>query len=872
MRRIISLSWARPGLALAALLLASACGGGGGAVAAGAPDGRLASTADARAFWLTRQLIQWPQLGGTGTVRLYHAAAGGIAAPLDGTVTGADGALTLDAFTGSVPVGVAARFKWIAAGPVFALKDADLPRLPALLAGQLVLVQEDAAGRVQNATTAQLPGALDDLYAAAADVPDLGVSIVGGHTRFRVWAPTAKKVAVVMDDATTDAAFDAATGVWTAQRAGDLSGGYYRYAVDLFVRGTGVVRNLVTDPYSVSLNTDSQRSYIANLSAAPLKPAGWDASAIPARVQALPDMMVYELHLRDFSINDPTVSAVSRGKYLAFTETASNGMKHLKALSDAGLTDVHLLPVFDIASVPETGCTTPAPSGAADSESQQATIAATAGSDCFNWGYDPWHFNAPEGSYASDAADGARRIVEFRRMVMALHAAGLRVGMDVVYNHTTASGQSPKSVLDRIVPGYYHRLDAVGAVTTSTCCDNTATEHLMMAKLMIDSAVLWAREYKIASFRFDLMGHQPRAAMEQLQARVNAATGRTVQLFGEGWNFGEVVNGARFQQAAQGQLGGTGIGAFGDKMRDAVRGGSCCDSGAALVSAQGWINGLVYDPNAQAGTRPASDLRNAADLVRGALAGSIADYRLTTQNDTVVALKDLANTGVALGYALQPGEAVNYVENHDNQTLFDINALRLPAGTSREDRARVQLLGAAIVVLAQGTPYFHAGVDLLRSKSLDKNSYDSGDWFNRIDWSANDNFFATGLPPQRDNGADWPLLRPVLQNAAIKPQPADIAWMRDAFRDLLKIRAGSTLLRLRTAADINTRLVFHNTGSAQVPTVVAASLDGTGYAGAGFQRLAYFINVGTSAQTLTVPALAGRAWQLHPVQAAATAA
>ena len=215
---------------------------------------------------------------------------------------------------------------------------------------------------------------------------------------------------------------------------------------------------------------------------------------------------------------------------------------------------------------------------------------------------------------------------------------------------------------------------------------------------------------------------------------------------------------------------------------------------------------------------------------------------------------------------------VNYVENHDNQTLFDVNAMKMPAATSKEDRARVQLLGVATVALAQGTAYFHAGVDTLRSKSLDRNSYDAGDWFNKLDWTYSDNNFGVGLPRAADNQSTWDLMRPVLANADIKPTGTEIAWMRDAFRDLVKIRAGTTLLRLRTAEDIRQRLVFHNLGSNQLPTVLAASIDGTGYAGASHRKLAYVMNVGTTAQTLTVPALAGQAYVLHPVQAAANAA
>ena len=840
------------------------------------PDTRSVSTTDAKAYWLTKALIQWPQVDAGGTFKLYHSATAQITAVKDGKVAGADGALTLDRFTASVPTAAATRFKFIGNGVVLTVRDADLAQLADLHKQQLLLVQEDASGNVQNATSAQTPGALDELYAAAAGVNDLGVKIANGQTTFKLWAPTAQKVTVfTYDTGTGDAktvdtlAFDAASGVWSVAKAGDLSGKYYRFAVEVFVRGVGIVRNLVTDPYSVSLTTDSKRSYVADLGAASLKPAGWDGAPVSAKVAAQTDMAIYELHIRDFSANDASVSAANRGKYLAFTEAGSNGMKHLKALADAGLTDVHLMPTFDFATVPESGCTTPSPSGAPDSDSQQATVAATAATDCFNWGYDPYHYNAPEGSYASDASDGAKRIVEFRQMVLGLKNAGLRVGMDVVYNHTTASGQNEKSVLDRIVPGYYHRLDAAGKVTTSTCCDNTATENLMMGKLMSDSVLQWARDYKIDSFRFDIMGHQPRAVMEAIKARLKSTLGRDIQLIGEGWNFGEVADGARFVQASLYSLNGSGIGSFNPIIRDAVRGGSPFDTGNALVSNQGWVSGLYYDPNALGGGRAATDLMWLGDQIKASLAGSLKSYQFTTHWDATVTAESLGNF---IGWSSQPDEVVNYVENHDNQTLFDILALRLPTTTSREDRARVQLLANALNAFSQGVAYFHAGTDVLRSKSLDHNSYDSGDWFNRIDWSYQDNNFGVGLPVQSQNGSDWPVLKPLLGNAAIKPGPGDIAWMRDAFRDLLKIRASSTLFRMRTADDIKARLSFLNTGSGQNPVVIAAALDGNGYAGAGFRRIVYLVNVGTSTQVLTAPSEVGLALQLHPVQQAAGAA
>jgi len=550
-------------------------------------------------------------------------------------------------------------------------------------------------------------------------------------------------------------------------------------------------------------------------------------------------------------------------------------MQHLQALSKAGMTDIHLLPVFDIGSVPEQGCVTPKiPAGLApDNTEAQAIIARSQASDCYNWGYDPYHFNAPEGSFASDPADGATRIIEFRQMVQALHRIGLRVGMDVVYNHTFIAGQNEKSVLDRVVPGYYHRLNARGEVERSTCCDNTATEHRMMGKLMVDSVAQWAQQYQLDSFRFDLMGHQPRATMEQLQARADRAAGRHINLIGEGWNFGEVADGARFVQASQLSLNGSGIGTFSDRARDAVRGGGAGDSGLQMISQQGYINGLVYDNNAQSGKHSSTELLQTADLVRVGLAGSIRSYPLRRYDDSIQPLEAIVYGGnQPAGYASEPGEVVNYVENHDNQTLYDINVFKLPTHTSTAERARVQMLGAAINAFSQGVAYFHAGFDILRSKSLDRNSFESGDWFNRLDWTYQDNYYGIGAPRAEDNGKDYQLLLPLLRNSALKPAPQDIAFARDAFRDLLRIRSSSTLFRLRSAAEIRQRLQFYNTGSQQVPTVLVGHLEGKGYPGARFKSLTYLINVDTQLQKLTINEEKNRRYQLHPVHTSMTAA
>jgi pullulanase-type alpha-1,6-glucosidase len=404
-------------------------------------------------------------------------------------------------------------------------------------------------------------------------------------------------------------------------------------------------------------------------------------------------------------------------------------------------------------------------------------------------------------------------------------------------------------------------------VERSTCCDNTATEHRMMGRLLVDSVVLWAQAYGMSSFRFDLMGHQPRDVMERLQARLRQTLGHEVPLIGEGWNFGEVADGARFVQASQRSLNGTGIGTFSDRGRDAVRGGAAGDDAAASRAHPGFIVAAT----AGDGTRQAEWLRQ-ADLLRLALAGTLGSYRFENVDGVTRSGAEMPYGDQPAGYASMPGETVNYVENHDNQTLFDALVLKLPASTTPEDRARVQILALGINALSQGVAYFHAGGELLRSKSMDRNSYDSGDWFNALDWRGQDNGFGRGLPPKADNGGDYALLRPLLADARIKPSPAVIDWTHRAFLDLLRIRASTPLLRLSSAQEVQQRLQFYNTGPGQRAGLVVGRLDGAGRPDAGVDRLLYLINARDEAAEVTVPQEAGRAWRLHPVQASASAA
>jgi pullulanase len=390
----------------------------------------------------------------------------------------------------------------------------------------------------------------------------------------------------------------------------------------------------------------------------------------------------------------------------------------------------------------------------------------------------------------------------------------------------------------------------------------------MMGKLMIDSVSLWAKAYKVDSFRFDIMGLSPLDLIKRLQAEVNKAAGRDIYLYGEAWNFGAVANDARFVQARQANMYGSGIGSFNDRMRDPVRGGGCCDTGAALVNQQGFINGVWTDPNAQS-TQTRDDALRLADLVRVALSGTLRDYRFTDRSGALRSNAEIDYFGQRAGFAANPAETINYIEAHDNQTLFDINAMRLPQSTSLADRVRVQNLGAAIVLLAQGIPFTHAGQEILRSKSLERDSYNAGDWFNKLDYSYATNNFGVGLPLASANQDNWPLMQPVLANPLIKPDTRAILQARDVFEDFLAIRKDSTLFRLRSAQDVIDRLKFHNVGPNQVPGLVVMSIDGANprrYQGAGYARVVVLFNVDKTAKTFAIPELKGRKLALHGIQ------
>ncbi|MCA2216482.1 pullulanase-type alpha-1,6-glucosidase [Jidongwangia harbinensis] len=835
-----------------------------------------------RAVWLDRGTLAW-QVPGTGgeVYDLVYAPAGGVAV-VDGELSGAYRSLRLHADRTGLTAAQRARFPHLSQYPAFRLGERDQHRVPEVLRGQVLVTERDADGRLRSATGVQTAGVLDDVYAAATSAT-LGPVFAAGRPRLAVWAPTAQTVALEVSDrpgaaATTVALTrDDRTGVWSVTGPPDWTGKYYRYRVTAWQPAARkVVTASVTDPYSLALSADSTHSQIVDLSSAALRPAGWDtlrkpAAVAPARIQ------ISELSVRDFSIADRTVPPAERGTYAAFSRTGSAGMRHLRSLAGSGVTHLHLLPVFDFATIPERradqqqpACDLPALPP--DSAEQQRCVAAVAASDGYNWGYDPLHYTVPEGGYAVDP-DGAARTTEFRRMVAGLNNAGLRVVLDVVYNHTSASGTDPKSVLDQVVPGYYHRLLDDGTVATSTCCANTAPEHAMMGKLVVDSVVTWAKAYRVDGFRFDLMGHHPKAnlldvrrALDRLTPARDGVDGRNIYVYGEGWNFGEVADDARFEQATQANLAGTGIGTFNDRLRDAVRGGGPFDDNPRV---QGFGSGLFTDPNGDPVNGTAAEQRarllHHHDQIKVGLSGNLARYRFTATSGTEVTGADIDYNGSPAGYNAAPGEAVTYVDAHDNEILFDALAYKLPPATPAADRARMQTVALATTALGQGPGFVTTGSERLRSKSLDRNSFNSGDWFNAIQWDCADgNGFGRGLPPAPDNEAKWPYARPLLADPELVPDCGTVETAQARYTELLRVRRSSPVFGLPTAAEVQRRLTFPLSGTAETPGVLTMRLDGRGL-DPRWSSVTVVYNATPSAATQTVPAARGRTVELHPV-------
>ncbi|MBO2517132.1 MAG: type I pullulanase [Clostridiales bacterium] len=507
------------------------------------------------------------------------------------------------------------------------------------------------------------------------DGDDLGAAAGDGVTVFKVWAPTASRVVLNLFEAGNDCDAFARVdmervdrGVWQIEYPCE-SGTYYTYTVT-----TGVGTQEAVDPYARAAGVNGERGMVIDLNTT--DPEGFDADAMYSGIMRYDEAVIWEVHVRDFSI--AMNGTQYPGKYLAFTETGLTngsgvpvGMDYLQLL---GITHVHLQPVYDYATVDESRC------------------------EDFNWGYDPKNYNVPEGNYSTDPFHGEVRINEFKQMVQAIHSSGMGVIMDVVYNHTYDANAN----LNRIVPYYYYRYNASGDNSNGSGCGNeTASDRVMFRKFMIDSVTYWAKEYHIDGFRFDLMALHDIDTMQMIEQALHAINPCCI-IYGEGWTGGTSALNTNKQttqaniskiKPSEGAIGG--ISVFNDAIRDGLK-GSVFDT-----KETGYISGSV--------TR-----MNAFKVLHGMTGGV---------KNTYVSWK-AADAGV-----------INYMSCHDNLTLFDKLTLSCP-GATEADIAAMYRLGAACVFLGRGTPFMLAGEEMMRTKQGDSNSYKSSDEINHIDWES----------------------------------------------------------------------------------------------------------------------------------------
>ncbi|XP_078166703.1 limit dextrinase isoform X1 [Carex rostrata] len=841
----------------------------------------------ARAYWVEKFLIAWDINDDQASLYLYSSINANLSLTGQG-IEGYDFKIALESDACGLPVTVTQKFPHISSYQAFRVPSST--NVEGLLKCQLAVASYNVDGTLKTCTGLQLPGVLDDMFAYLGS---LGATFTKETISLNLWAPTAQEVTVCFYEGPTGdpkehVKMEEINGVWSTVGPRDWEGRYYTYEITVFHPSTSRVEKCqANDPYARGLSSDGKRTWLVDIRSEELKPNGWDGLANEKpHLGSFADISIYELHIRDFSASDSTVDPDFRGRYPAFTCKDSAGIKHLRKLSEAGLTHVHLLPSYQFGGVDDNSSNWSHPDYTVlsalppDSDEQQAQITAIQDKDGYNWGYNPVLWGVPKGSYATNP-DGSSRILEFRQMIQALNRIGLRVVLDVVYNHLYASGPFDDcSVLDKIVPGYYLRRNKDGDIENSSCVNNTASEHLMVERLILDDLLCWAVDYKVDGFRFDLMGHIMKHTMVKAKDMLQSLTedkdgvdGSKIYLYGEGWDFGEVAKNQRGINASQFNISGTGIGSFNDRIRDAVLGGS--PFGNTLQ--QGFVTGLSLEPNGyDQGGKSNTDimLSGSADYIQVGLAGNLRNFVLICHGgETMKGSEIMTYGGDPIGYAMEPTETINYVSAHDNETLFDIISLKTPFELSIEDRCRMNHVASSIVALSQGIPFFHAGDELLRSKSLDRDSYNSGDWFNRLDFTYETNNWGVGLPPKEKNEHNWPLIKPRLANPSFKPNKSHILAALRNFTDLLKIRYSSPLFRLSSANSIQERVRLHNTGPSWVPGVIVMSIEDEHGGKPGISQLdpmysliVVVFNASPEVVSMEIPDLKSKTLQLHPVQ------
>ena len=527
-------------------------------------------------------------------------------------------------------------------------------------------------------------------YDSLTDYPvyegnDLGFTYSPQSTSFRLWSPAAQEVKLHIYTSGNGDNLETSyhmkrddSGTWTYKISGDLRGKYYTYQV----MQNGIWMQEKPDLYAVSVGVNGQRSMVIDLDET--DPNGWQNDQRP-ELETYNDIIIYELQIRDMTIH-PSSGSTHPGKYMGLVEEGTKSPKGLTTgidhIRELGVTHVHLLPTFDHRSIDETRLDEPQ----------------------YNWGYDPLNYNVPEGSFSTDPYHGEVRIKEFKQMVQQFHKNGIRVILDVVYNHT---GQTEDSNFNQLVPMYYYRQNAEGGFSDASACGNeTASERAMMRKYIIESVQYWANEYHLDGFRFDLMGIHDMETMNEVSAAVRAID-PSIFVYGEGWTAGSSPLPSEQQALKANTYKMQNVAAFSDDLRDGLKGSV-----------------FEHEEGGFASKRPG--------LKESIKFGIVA----STQHPQVN--YELVNYSKA-PWAAEPSQTISYVSCHDNHTLWDKLTISNP-DASEEELMKMHKLAETIVLTSQGVSFIHAGMEFLRTKNGVENSYNSPDSINQIDWTRKEKY------------------------------------------------------------------------------------------------------------------------------------
>jgi len=509
---------------------------------------------------------------------------------------------------------------------------------------------------------------------------DLGANYSSQSTIFKMWSPQAQAVKLrLYQKGIGDNLILAVDmkrqedGVWSFKNDGELKSTYYTYQV----KQQGSWLQEKPDLYAVAVGVNGQRSMVLDMTET--NPSGWANDERPP-LKNYTDIILYELHIRDMSIHKSS-GAKNKGKYLALTETGTKspnglttGLDHMKEL---GITHAHLLPTFDHKSIDETKLDEPQ----------------------YNWGYDPLNYNVPEGSFSTDPYNGAVRIKEFKEMVKTFHDNGIRVILDVVYNHT---GQTEDSNFNQLVPNYFYRQNLAGGFSDASACGNeTASERFMMRKYIVESVKHWVNEYHLDGFRFDLMGIHDIETMNEVSAAVRAID-PTIFVYGEGWTAGSSPLPAEQQALKANTFKMEKVSAFSDDLRDGLK-------------------GSVFEHEQRGFVSQGTGMKESIKF------GIVASTQHPQLNYEAVNYSKAP-------WAAEPSQTISYVSCHDNHTLYDRLKISNPEASEAE-LIQMHKLAETIVLTSQGVPFLHAGMEILRTKDGVENSYESPDAINQIDWT-----------------------------------------------------------------------------------------------------------------------------------------